>query len=266
MTDLSKFTTKDELFSFLKENKEALIAEKKFELKKADAFHTNAWISHKSDSQKAINATDKLGVRVVINTTNLMDSHDDVHIDGLWNKTITEKKQLYLLQEHKMSFDHIISSEINPAIMNMSWKDLGYNMEGQTQALIFDAQIEHKRNPFMFDQYKNGYVSNHSVGMRYVKLYLAINDTRSEYATEKDVWDKYYTMIANKEVADEKGYFWAVTEAKLVEGSAVPMGSNFATPTLEVNEPLKALNNDTDSRNSTISNEIKSIFKQTLFN
>jgi hypothetical protein len=100
----------------------------------------------------------------------------------------------------------------------------------------------------MFEQYAKGYVKEHSVGMRYVKLELAINSDNKWDVEEKEVWDKYYPEIANKEVADERGYFWAVTEAKIVEGSAVVKGSNYATPTISIEavkdtpiitEPLK---------------------------
>ena len=103
----------------------------------------------------------------------------------------------------------------------MTWKSLGYDMEGSTQALIFDATIKEERAPYMFGQYKNGYVDNHSVGMRYVTLYLCMNNDKSWAAEEKANWDKYYSEVANKEIADQYGYFWAVTEAKIVEGSAV---------------------------------------------
>ena len=85
----------------------------------------------------------------------------------------------------------------------------------------------------MFEQYANGWVKNHSVGMQYVKIGLAVNDP--ECVAEFDLWNKYYTTIANKEYADECGYFWVVKEAKLIEGSAVPIGSNWATPTLQNN-------------------------------
>jgi hypothetical protein len=47
-------------------------------------------------------------------------------------------------------------------------------------------------------------------------------------------------MIANKSAADEKGYFWAVTEAKLIEISAVVIGSNRITPTQSVTENTEA--------------------------
>jgi hypothetical protein len=91
----------------------------------------------------------------------------------------------------------------------------------------------------MLKQYANGWVKNHSVGMRYVQLELAIN-SESDYDKEyKDLWDEYYPVIANKEVADERGYFWLVKEAKIVEGSAVVMGSNSATPTLEMKDNVE---------------------------
>jgi len=86
----------------------------------------------------------------------------------------------------------------------------------------------------MFKRYKAGKVTQHSVGMRYVKLQLAIDNKK--YADEYKAWKDYYDMIANKAEVDKAGYFWAVTEAKNIEGSAVVRGSNFATPTTSVQE------------------------------
>jgi hypothetical protein len=84
--------------------------------------------------------------------------------------------------------------------------------------------------------------------MRYVKMELALNSDSKWDVEEKAIWDKYYNEIANKEVADQRGYFWAVSEAKIVEGSAVVKGSNYATPTISIeavktdtsNEPTEA--------------------------
>jgi hypothetical protein len=116
----------------------------------------------------------------------------------------------------------------------MSWKSLGFEYEGNTQALVFDSNISKQRNEFMFDQYMKGYVKNHSVGMQYVKIDMAVNSTDKYMKDEKEIWDKYYDMIVNKEDADENGYFFAVTEAKVIEGSAVLRGSNIATPTISI--------------------------------
>lgn len=231
------FSSKAELFGWLKANKDLLMAQKKAEIKQADAVHLFAVPAEQDAANKAAaipeDATE-LMVKSIINTTNLFDSHRDVHIPGLWDKSLKEQKLLYLVQEHKMAFDHIISDEVKASAVTYTWAQLGYNMPGTTQALVFDSVVKMDRNPLMFKQYKKGWVKNHSVGMRYMKLYLAVNSEEPAYTVEKDAWDKYYPMIANKEEVDAVGYFWAVTEAKIVEGSAVPMGSNWATPTQSV--------------------------------
>ena len=91
----------------------------------------------------------------------------------------------------------------------------------------------------MFKQYANNYVDNHSVGMRYVKIFLAVNDP--EYLDEFEVWSRYINSIVNAELANEKGYFYAVTEAKVIEGSAVPIGSNHVTPTRSVTPKIEEI-------------------------
>ena len=136
----------------------------------------------------------------------------------------------------------------------MSFKELGYDHTGKSEVLIFDASIEKDRNSYMFDQYAKGYVKNHSVGMQYVKLEMAINSESSFDKEEKAVWDKYYPAIANKSDVDQQGYFWAVTEAKVIEGSAVPMGSNFVTPTISIGS-----GNSLDDSRATTDNEPKAI-------
>ena len=244
---IPNFAEKSQLFDFLIKNEKELIAEKKYSVKEADAFsYTKEFSVEEEGAYKAINNNpinediNTLKTKLVINTTNWMDSHCDVHMPGIWGKTLTEQKTIYLLQEHQMKFDKIITSDVDAFVQNYTWKQLGLSMNGKTEALIFDATIGKSRNEFMFKQYRDGYVLNHSVGMRYVKMYLCINDSGSGQYYEN--WQKYYKEIANNERADEAGYFWAVTEAKLVEGSAVVMGSNTITPTLENN--MKA---DTES-------------------
>ena len=256
--DINKFETKKDLFAFLVENKDSLKAQKRAELKKADCFSFSPTIIRsKEDVNKAnepINTSNlsEIKVLVVINTTNLLDSHKDVHIKGLWNKSLKENKMIMHLQEHKMAFDKIISDgeKLKASVKNYNWKELGVDYEGTTQALVFESTIDKNRNEFMFNQYANGWVKNHSVGMRYVKYDLAIND--EDYPNEFDAWNKYYKDIANKDAADENGYFWYVTEAKVIEGSAVPLGSNFVTPTLENNKEqnLEPSKQDTSNKDN----------------
>ena len=149
-------------------------------------------------------------------------------------RSLSENKNIIFLQEHQMKFDKIIADgkNLKAKVQTFTFKELGFNLDGQTQALIFDARINKSRNEYMFEQYNQGFVKQHSVGMQYVKLALALND--EQYPAEKAIWDKYISEVANSQTAEDKGYFWAVTEAKVIEGSAVPLGSNSFTPTIEV--------------------------------
>jgi hypothetical protein len=173
-----------------------------------------------------------------------------------------------------MKFDKIITDEVKVSTKLMSWKDLGFDYEGETEALIFDSTIPKDRNPFMFEQYAKGYVKEHSVGMRYVQLYLCMNSNERWDVEERSNWDKYYEYVTNKEDVDNECYFWAVTEAKLVEGSAVVKGSNHATPTISVKENTDEpsidtqLENKNDSRQSDTVNieEFKTILSKHLKN
>lgn len=225
-------------------NKELILTQKKNAIKHGDVVLNTLKTVNKADqaTKEAMTIENDnptvLNAKLVINTTNVIDSHMDCHINGLWNKSLNETKLLYLLQEHEMEFDKVIADSVKDGlkayVQNVSFKSLGYNYDGNTEALIFETQIKKDVNEFMFDKYKQGRVYNHSVGMRYMKIYLCINSNEPMYASEKDNWDKYYPMVVNKEVADEKGFFWAVTEAKVIEGSAVIKGSNECTPVMEI--------------------------------
>ena len=240
-----------ELFKFLKTNKSLLIASKKAAIKHADAFSINSNVFvDKSGVLKEFSGeledTGRLEATLIINTTNLLDSHTDVHIPGLWKKSIKETKDHYHIQEHEMKFDHIISEDVKAFTKTYSWRELGYDANGTTEALVFVSSIPKDRNEFMYHQYRKGIVRNHSVGMRYVKIEMCINEPDDRwYAEEYEAWEKYIDQVINREEAEELGHFWAVTEAKVIEGSAVVRGSNWITPTQSVEskstieEPVK---------------------------
>jgi hypothetical protein len=243
-----EFATKEELFNSLRENANELINIKRKTIKHADsvivAYAEQSNIATKSDNSNS----DELHVKLVINTTNVIDSHKDVHVSGIWNKTVKENKSVILLQEHQMKFDKVISDDVKASVKSYSFKDLGFNLDGETEALVFDATISKSRNPFMFEQYKNGYVKEHSIGMQYQKILLAYDSDRLEDSQYKENYDAYLPYIANKGEMDID-YFWIVKEAKMLEGSAVVKGSNSFTPTLEIkSEPL----NDTPIKEEPI--------------
>jgi len=239
-----EFSTKKELFKFLVENRDKLIAQKKAIKKEGDCpvivRPTLVIDPEKAQAAKAAGRTiadlpdmDSLKVVAVINTTNFLDNHIDLHLPGIWKRSLQNNKMIMHLQEHDMEFEKVISDgdQLKAYTKNYKWSELGFPYKGETEALIFESEILKERNEFMFRQYGKGWVRNHSVGMYYVKIDFAIND--EDYPNEYDAWEKYYPQIANQDFADEKGYFWYVLEAKLIEGSAVPLGSNIATPTLD---------------------------------
>ena len=96
--EIPKFDNIQDRIKFVVENKDTLIAQKKAELKEADAvlftqtIKDDKLISNKANEPIDITGIDKIRVVAVINTTNLMDSHDDVHMPGLWKKSISENK------------------------------------------------------------------------------------------------------------------------------------------------------------------------------
>lgn len=259
--DIPKFETKKELFDFLVENQESLIAQKCATIKFADGFGGHVPFVKNDFSSKATNqdSENEIFVKAVINTTGILDSHGDVHIKGLWKKSLKENKRVMMLQEHKNNqFDKIIASgeDLKAFTTDYTWKELGYDAEGETEALVFDAKVKKNRNSYMFEQYKQGFVDNHSVGMLYIKLRIAIND--KDYVQAKEAWDQYISQVVNNKEAEEQGFFWAVLEAKVIEGSAVPNGSNPITPTLEVKE---FQNNNVDEKSKAREAAIKSFLK-----
>jgi hypothetical protein len=251
------FANKADLFKWLGENKALLMEQKKATLKEADTipYFAEPKEASKADATKQMLNGGDMGdsedepieeplikASLVINTTNVIDSHLDCHMKGIWKKSLSEKKNFYLLQEHDLTFKGIITDAVSAYTKNISWTKLGAPYEGNTEALMFDVQIDSERNEYMYEQYAKGFVKQHSVGMRYVKIFMCVNSSDKYWAEEKANWDKYYNDVVNKEVADEYGYFFAVTEAKIVEGSAVVLGSNPWTPTMpstskDISEP-----------------------------
>lgn len=253
---IPQFEDKEDRLKWLYENKSLLIEQKKAITKEADTvpfFIGNQEIIDKGkkvdkslmeyndDDEDGPEAEGTISAKLVINTTNVIDSHMDCHMKGIWKKSLNEKKNFYLCQEHNLTFKGIITDKVKAYTKNIAWNKLGAPYEGSTEALMFDAEIDSERNDYMHEQYSKGYVKNHSVGMRYVKIFMCVNDSSKYWVEEKANWDKYYSEVVNKEVADNLGYFWAVTEAKIIEGSAVVMGSNVWTPTMtekNIEEPL----------------------------
>lgn len=249
------FATADEAMKELIANRKTLILAKKGEKKECDpVYFSEVLHARKEGAEKAedVNLEDANSIQIiaVANACNYYDSHGDVSIQGSWNRTAKNTKDGLHLQEHKMQFDKVISDDVTYKIEEKTWKELGYDYEGKTECIVMYSKAEKETNPYMFDKYVRGKVKNHSAGLRYVNMVLAVNNSADWAKEEKENWDKYYPGIVNKDEVDERGYFWAILEQKMIETSAVLRGSNPATPTISV-EPADSTSTKEDPADAT---------------
>jgi hypothetical protein len=182
--------------------------------------------------------TDNAVYRTIIaNTYNYMDSHDDVHLNNVFKKSLEETKKLFLLHDHKFEVTAQIGNIMKAYEQEGRFLYYGYNSPLDTQALLLDVEIEKAKNELVFNEYKNHEINQHSVGMYYVKIDLAIDnqDDKEAYA----LYRKYLPQIGNADEVEKQGYFFAVQEAKLKETSAVLLGSNPLTGIFDNNKSLK---------------------------
>lgn len=252
-----------ELFAFLKDNKDELIAQKKMIIKLCDAvsFFTQYYVSKsgvltKSAASELPADTKSVFVKVAANTSMYMDSQSDVLLRDSGKKSIKERKGMI---PHLHDHIHMVEAEVGDVkdiyYEDVSLKELGYNKSGSAQVLVFETDIIKSYNEKVFNKYKAGKVKQHSIGLQYVKLELAINDEES--IKEFDFWNKYISDIINKEDAEKQGYFWVVPEYKLLENSAVLFGANPLTPTLEVKDTEDRPSNDTGKQPFDLSKAIR---------
>lgn len=260
-----KFNTKEDMFKALVENKEDIINMKKAAVKFSDP--TSLRVMKTDTELKGLQPKESLEygdyIYPVINTSKYLDSHGDVHIDGLWDKSAKEQKdKVYLVINHELEVGKVISwpKDVTVMVEELKWSDLGADYDGKTQALIFKSKLTPRSNKDAFESYKEGDPVQHSIRMQYVKMRMAINN--KDYKEEYDAWKTYYPMIANKERADEEGYFFAIIEAKIFrEGSMVLAGSNDVTPTLYDFEPEKSTQQKQEPSVSDTLNYLTNNFK-----
>lgn len=214
------------------------------DLKKAELKHCKGGLSNVATTKTALkglysNTEEKLERTIIGNTYMWLDSHGDVHAKKCFAKSIKERQdKIFHLHDHEFKRTSKVGEPISIYEKDITWKELGVNKSGSTQALHMDTEVIKAYNAQIFNEYKNDIVDQHSVGMQYIKIDLAVND--EEFEDEHKIWLDNIDNIGNKDKAEENGMFWLVREAKLIEISAVLLGSNEITPTLgEKIEPLK---------------------------
>ena len=229
---------RDKRIKYLRETEKTLINIKKSSDDEADIISAPYQIISKVNS-KAIKEpgyispeNDSIHVKVVANTSYWIDSQMDMIIPGAVSKSINERKGLIpFLNSHNRTLDARIADVTDIYEEEINLKTLGIDKEGSTVALIFEGDVKKDYNKNIYTQYKNGQINQHSIGLRYVILELALDDPEDEMHYKN--WVEFISKAINPELAIEMGYFWIVKEYKLIENSAVLFGANEITPTLE---------------------------------
>jgi len=232
-----KFSSKELLFSELKKHEEKIIEFKKSSIyeseKKSECFGN--LITKNIETNKAIGFETKLNnIYPIISTTRFFDSHQDVHFDGCFTKTVKEQQgNIYYCADHSLTVDGIIAlkKDVEMFVSNIDWNFVGKDYKGTTEALIFSIDKEKLIHEKASEIIENDLGLQNSIRMQYVKIKMALNSDDKQYADNKAYWDLRINEISNKEEAIKAGVFFGVEELKIVkEGSLVIAGgSNSAT-------------------------------------
>lgn len=251
-----KFASKEEMFFALKANVDKIIAIKKAAIKESEPV-AYSFRQNKEDVSKAASAETVKAVKngdtiyPVINTTLLLDSHGDVHLNGIWDTSVQQQQgKVYYAINHELKIGTIISypDQVEMMVKEMDWTDLGQTYTGKTQALIFAAQLTDQSNKDAKKAIKAGVPLQNSIRMQYDKMLLCVDSSAKGLEQERMNFYTYLPMIANKEDAIAAGYYWGIQAAKIVkEGSAVLAGSNFVTPILYDDPSNKQSKKETQS-------------------
>ena len=231
---------KAKTFRFIKENKKSLIDEKKRMPKNNISIKVDESmiITPEFEDIASLGLNDE-EVFIVGNSVGFFDGHEDVSLKGSWTKTAQERgNRIPIVKDHRYLIDNIFAKNIETLIVDLPIRALGYDQDGVTEVIGF------KIKPYTeidLQKYKDNSINQHSMGLRYIKLVLAINDP--EFEDEFKEWTKYIDQVINKEAVEENGYFWGIQEQKAIEVSSVVLASNPFTPAYTnkslIGEPLK---------------------------
>ena len=240
LKELSSIKSQKDIFAFLadKQNKQEIIREKKDVRKFTDSIFMPFIpdFLKEINSQKAAIELNEGEIMIVGNSVGFMDSHLDVSLRGSWTKTVKERgNRVPILKDHNYSVDSLFAENLGAFVMDVPISSLGYKKSGGTE--ILGAKI--KPNAEMLEKYQKGIVKEHSVGLQYIKLALAINDPQDEEGYKE--WLSNIDKVINREVAEERGYFYPIYEQKLIEFSAVVFGSNPYTPAFSQDKSLEEI-------------------------
>jgi hypothetical protein len=232
-----KFETKEELFKELKSNLDFITDAKKTQIQKScekgiSVTCKSLDLLKFSDQLKGIKIDDNFHY-IAVNSTLILDSHEDLHLNNIWNKSIKEQQgKNYLVIDHELEVDKVVvrKEHIEMFVAKIPFALLGKPYDGDTQALIYKVPKSQVKHATVKEWLESGDDIEASVRMQYVTFVLCMDSNDPDDKTYKENYDLYYPMIANKEDFEYISYFFAIKEAKNVrESSLVIFGSNSTT-------------------------------------
>jgi hypothetical protein len=255
-----EYLNKELMFADLKANKELIIKEKKASIyKSCDKGAAVGVKPLKIDAIKGIDIDNDYHY-IAVNTTNVLDSHGDLHVKGLWNKSVKDQQgKNYLLTDHKMELSNVVAKKENVQmfVANIAYSSINKTFMGDTEALIYKVAKSDIINPLAKEWLESKSDIEASVRMQYVNVELALNSTSKSDKEEKKVFDTYINEVANKQDFESIDYFWVVKEAKNIgESSLVLAGSNGATGVLNEAADSTSTNNKIEPLKNTQEKEI----------
>jgi hypothetical protein len=232
-----EFATKEELFKELRLNKETIIDAKKSEIYKS--VDKGQSVSVKSldvlkfsEANKAINIDDNY-YYFAVNSTMILDSHEDMHDNGIWNKSVKEiQGKNYLVLDHEIEVESVVARKEHIEIFTakVPFSVIGKDYKGETEILVYKVAKTQIKKASVKEWLDSGDAIECSVRMQYVSVLLAMDSNSPEDETEKKNYDEYINKIANKDDFEYIPHFFIIKEAKNVrESSLVPFGSNSST-------------------------------------
>ena len=238
------FESKELLFKDLQANKQEILDFKKAQILKScdkdNATNFKPILLSKSLEQIKSFEVDNDYYYIAVNSTNILDSHSDLHVKGIWNKTVKEQQgKNYLVSDHKLEIDKVIakSKDVEMFTAEVPFSTIGKEYDGTTEVLIYKVAKDKIINPLIKEWLDSGDEIQASVRMQYVSIDMALNSTDKSDVYEKKVYDEYIDKIANKSDFEEINYFFVVKDAKNVrESSLVLFGSNGATGLIQENK------------------------------
>jgi hypothetical protein len=268
------FDNKKDLFKALRTNATKLIDVKKSNIfkssEKGSAVKQTILPSVIDETTKAeLNFKDG-NIYPVINTIGFLDSHNDVHIKGIWNKSVKEQTgKIHYVADHDLSISNIIcwKSDVKMLIKDIDWQSVGKPYAGQTQALIFEIPESKIRLDVAKQMIQEKLDVENSVRMRYMDIKLCYNSDAEEDKEFKKNYDKYYPQIVNKDDYENITYFYAVLQAMIVdEGSMVVNGSNSATRVLQTKDIEPSADTHKKSEEADNSHEVTTEHELNIYN